>query len=357
MTPKPPPPLNTLFRFTVIGLVVAILATAFAYVGGWLDPDRLTPDRMIDTLEDNAGVHEGYRRNHAKGYCVVGSFESSGNAESLSRATVFATGQVSPLIGRLAIPGGNPHADDGMPPIRSFALQFELPNGEQWRTAMNAMPVFPVSTPQAFWELLQASQPDSRSGKPDPAKMGAFFADHPETKPFLAWVKTARHSSSFVNVEYNSLDAFRFIDAGGTTHFVRWGLVPEAPFTPMTDAQKQDPDFLSRDLRERLDKGAQRWHLIVTVANPGDPTNDATLAWPADRRQIDAGIVTIDRAQDQADGPCRDINYDPLVLPDGIAGSDDPLLSARSAAYSESYNRRIREEAESATSSTQEPRS
>jgi catalase len=261
------------------------------------------------------------------------------------------------LIGRFAIPGSNPSANDGMPPVRSFALQFQLPNDEQWRTAMNAMPVFPVSTPQAFWELLKASQPDSQSGKPDATKMAAFFADHPETKPFLAWAKTAQRSSSFVNVSYNSLDAFRFIDAGGTTHFVRWGLVPEVPFMPMTEAQKQDPDFLSKDLRERLAHGPQRWHLIVTVANPGDPTTDATLAWPADRRQIDAGIVTIDSAESQVDGPCRDINYDPLVLPDGIAGSDDPLLSARSAAYSESYNRRTREEAESAASSTQEPQS
>ncbi|WP_110642923.1 catalase family peroxidase [Salinicola sp. CPA57] len=357
MTLKTPPPLNTIFRFTVIGLVIAILATAFAYVGGWLDPGRLTPDRMINTLEDNAGVHEGYRRNHAKGYCVVGRFESNGNAASLSRASVFEAGQQSPLIGRFAIPGGNPNANDGMPPIRSFALQFQLSNDEQWRTAMNAMPVFPVSTPQAFWELLKASQPDSQSGKPDAAKMSAFFADHPETKPFLAWAKTAQRSSSFVNVDYNSLDAFRFIDAAGTTHFVRWGLVPEAPFTAMTDAQKQDPDFLSKDLRERLEQGPQRWHLIVAVANPGDPTNDATLVWPEDRRQIDAGVVTIESAQAQADGPCRDINYDPLVLPDGIAGSDDPLLSARSAAYSESYNRRTREEAESATPSTQEPQS
>jgi catalase len=28
------------------------------------------------------------------------------------------------------------------------------------------------------------------------------------------------------------------------------------------------------------------------------------------------------------------------VLPDGISGSDDPLLSARSAAYAESFRRR-----------------
>jgi catalase len=32
--------------------------------------------------------------------------------------------------------------------------------------------------------------------------------------------------------------------------------------------------------------------------------------------------------------------FDPLVLPDGIAASDDPLLSARSAVYMRSFTRR-----------------
>ena len=34
---------------------------------------------------------------------------------------------------------------------------------------------------------------------------------------------------------------------------------------------------------------------------------------------------------------------DPLVLPTGIAASDDPLLSARSATYSQSFTRRAGE--------------
>ena len=46
----------------------------------------------------------------------------------------------------------------------------------------------------------------------------------------------------------------------------------------------------------------------------------------------------------------------PLILPDGIEGSDDPILSARSAAYSESFNRRTREQAE-APNRHQEPQS
>jgi catalase len=122
-------------------------------------------------------------------------------------------------------------------------------------------------------------------------------------------------------------------------------VVPQTPYRPVSDAQTHDPDFLAHDLVERLKKGPVRWHLMIAVAHPGDPTDDATRAWPADRNRMDAGTVVIDSAQSQIDGPCRDINFDPLILPAGIEPSNDPLLAARSGAYAVSYNRRVREQA------------
>ena len=66
------------WRWMLIGGAVAVLAGAFAYVGGWLTPQRLTPARMVDALQANGGMYPGYRRNHAKGVCVSGYFESNG---------------------------------------------------------------------------------------------------------------------------------------------------------------------------------------------------------------------------------------------------------------------------------------
>jgi catalase len=77
-----------------------------------------------------------------------------------------------------------------------------------------------------------------------------------------------------------------------------------------------------------------KWRLIVTVGHPADPTDDATIPWPKDREHIDAGTLTIDQIENEAQARCDNINFDPLVLPFGIALSDDPLLSARSAVYS-----------------------
>lgn len=331
-------------RLAAIAAVAACAGAAFAWTAGWITPKRLSAPHIINTFESNYGVHPGYRRNHAKGLCVEGEFESNGNGARVSRAAVFAPGD-TPVIGRFAIPGSNPSAPDASIPIRSMALLFQLQDGEQWRTGMNSTPIFVVRTPKQFYRQLVASKPDPATGKPDPAKLDAFFRANPETLPFRQWLKAHPPASSFANTAFYSINAFVATDANGNTHAVRWQMVPQTPFEPETATQKSDPNFLADDLDARLAQGPLRWHLVLTVAAPGDPTNDATLQWPAGREQIDAGTLVLRQATPQRAGACRDVNYDPTILPDGLKPSDDPLLAARSAAYSVSFNRRTREEA------------
>nr|WP_159834943.1 catalase family peroxidase [Burkholderia sp. 8Y] len=333
-----------LTKLALIGASVLTISTAFAYVAGVGATHRLTSTKIVDTLESVSGVHAGYRRNHAKGVCVEGWFDGNGNASSLSRAEVFAR-ERTPVTGRFAIPGPNPFVSDSGNPVRSLALQFRLRDGEQWRTAMNSTPVFIVNSARGFYEQLVASRPDPATGKADPAKLAAFLSAHPETMPFRDWVKAHAPSSSFANAAYYGINAFRAIDASGATHVVRWSLVPDASYEAVSTSNTGRHDFLDNELRGRLAHGAQRWHLILTVAQPGDITNDATKAWPDDRQHIDAGTLVIDRERAQADGDCRDINFDPTILPAGLKVSDDPLLAARSSAYSVSFNRRTHEEA------------
>jgi catalase len=83
--------------------------------------------------------------------------------------------------------------------------------------------------------------------------------------------------------------------------------------------------------------------MVVTVANPGDPTADPTKAWPEDRRTVEAGTLIVQQIQAEREGPCRDINFDPTVLPSGMRTSDDPFPATRSAAYRRSYDLRTAE--------------
>jgi catalase len=175
--------------------------------------------------------------------------------------------------------------------------------------------------------------------------MKAYLARHPETRAYQDYIAAAPLPDSFANSIYYSINAFRFINGAGASHAVRWAFEPEAAFGALDKAKLAElpTDHLFTDLGARLAKGPLRWRMTVTVAAPGDATNDATVPWPADRQKLQAGTLTITAAEPEERGACRDITFDPTLLPDGIALSDDPLLPARSAAYSSSFQRRALE--------------
>jgi catalase len=246
------------------------------------------------------------------------------------------------VIGRFSLGGGDPRATDELSTVRGLGLQFSLPDGEQWRTAMINLPVFPFKDPQAFYDNLVASQPGPNTHQPDAAKGEAFLAIHPETARALAIIKSHAPSSGFENSAYHSLNAFRFVNADGVSTYVRWTLAPVQPYDAATGTS-QDKNFLFDGLIVSIQQHPLQWHLVMTVAQPGDPTDNATIQWPEGREQVDVGTLTLDSVESEETSFARDINFDPLVLPAGMAPSNDPLLSARSAVYSQSFTRRAGE--------------
>ncbi len=339
------PPLTrrgALFGIAAVAGVAAVDVGAFAYAGGWLRPDALTPSRFADGFEQIYGHHNGFRRNHAKGLSATGTFASNGAGAAVSRAAVFQTGTI-PVIGRFSLSGGLPAQADKPDTVRGLGLAFQLPDGEQWRTAMINIPVFLDSTPHGFYERLLASKPVPGTGKPDPQKMAAFLARHPETAAAMKIVKQSPPTSGFEDSTFHGLNAFQFTNSAGTTVPVRWTAVPQQGAGPAVPAPVSDNDYLFDALVHAVARGPVSWRLVLTIGDPTDPTNDATKAWPESRRSIDAGTITITAVQTEAPGNARDVNFDPLVLPDGIAPSDDPLLSARSAVYARSFTRRAGE--------------
>src|SRR5258707_5323357 len=130
-TENQPAPLSvssTLGRLAGIGVVILCIVGGFLYLGGWFSPLELTPIRFVNGFEKVFGIHSGFRRNHAKGMCVSGSFDSNGQGMRLSKAAVFQTGRV-PVIGRFSQAGGNPYLGDALDAIRGVRLQVRLRDG------------------------------------------------------------------------------------------------------------------------------------------------------------------------------------------------------------------------------------
>jgi catalase len=227
-------------------------------------------------------------------------------------------------------------------------LRFLPIGAQEWRTGMNDIPVFVVNSNEGFYDQLRASAPDPATGKPDPKSMQDLLERHPETARAMQLIKARSISSGFADDTYNSLDAFLLTNSSGVTVAVRWSAVPMQPFVA-DDAGTHagaEKNYLFDQFVMQLASHALQWRLVFTIGEAGDSTQDATLAWPKKRRQVDAGVVTIARAMSEENGACNDINYDPTVLPDGIAPSDDPLLAARSSVYARSFTLRSAEKSQ-----------
>ena len=111
-------------------------------------------------------------------------------------------------------------------------------------------PVFAVSTPQGFYELLTASHDK------DPNAMKAFAVAHPEFAAFVQWTKTAPWTSSYAEDRFNSLNTFVFVDNSGAERAVRWTLLPAAQVVPIS------PDDLANYIRTEEPK----WRKVIRDA-------------------------------------------------------------------------------------------
>jgi catalase len=303
----------------------------------------VTAPQMIDAFEGTFGTHTGQRRNHPKGLCAAGQFVGTSEAAALSRSALFS-GKSAPVIARFSLGGGSPDVPDAAPAPRGMALEIHLPGSALQHFTMIDVPIFGAKSPASFRDAIVAAKPDPKTGEPDPEKLKAYAASHPDAMALLQLSTKHRPTANYYQTTYFSIHTFKFIDAKGGEHPVKWRFVPRDGTKEMTTADmKAAPhDFLEKNLIERTHKGPVIWDMIVYVGEPGDPQDDPTLAWPETRKHFTAGTLTITEATPQQKGvACEPINFDPLVMADGIGPTHDPILLFRSPAYAVSYGKRL----------------
>src|SRR5258706_12680057 len=105
-------------------------------------------------------------------------------------------------------------------------------------------------------------------------------------------------------------------------------------------AAPRDKNYLFDELITQIHQQALRWRLIVIVGEPGDPTNDPSIGWPAEREQVDVGMLTLDRVEAEEFSPATDINFDPLTLPAGYGRPRLPGFHPRFARFAPPFARR-----------------
>ena len=171
--------------------------------------------------------------------------------------------------------------------------------------------------------------------------MGVEYASHPDNLAQAEFLAKNNPPASYANSSYFGIHTFKFIDRDDKATLVRWRFVPQDGVTD-EELKSAPANFLEAALIERTKQGPVKWDMIVTLGQPGDAEDNPTVAWPEDRQQVKVGTLRLDSASSQQKGiGCEPINFDPLVMGDGIAPTDDPVLRFRSPAYAVSFAKRM----------------
>lgn len=326
-------------RLRHFALTGALLLGAPAATAG---ESEVTATQVVDAIEGTFGVTPGERRNHIKGTCAVGEFVGSTDAVPYTRSALFS-GKPVPVVARFSLAGGNPKIPDTAKNPRGMALEFKLPGNQLQHMTMLNTPVFGAVSPQSFLDLTLAMRPDPATGKPDPEKIKAFKASHPDNLAQAQYLASNNPPVNYANSSYFGIHTFKFVNKDNKTTLVRWQFVPQDGEKRLSDDELKTagPNFLEQALISTAQQGPVRWDMMVSIGEAGDSVDNPTLAWPDTRKKFKAGTLSITAAMPQKDAACEPINFDPLVMADGIAPSNDPVLQFRSSAYAVSFSRRL----------------
>jgi catalase len=326
----------------LLQFVLGDAAPAAASLRPGAEASEVRPDQVVAALEQTFGVHPGERRNHIKGTCAAGTFVGHAVARPYTRSALFS-GEPVEVVARFSLPGGNPHIADTARIPRGLALEFQLADGSRQHMTMLNTPVFGASSPQAFFDEIVARRPKEEPGKPDPERIKAFHASHPDSQAQLAFLARHNPPPSWTHSNYFGIHTFKFVNHEAKTTLVRWRFVPKDGAGELSNSELSSApqQFLETRLIERLRRGPVQWDMVVTIGEAGDPETDPTRLWPEDRREIKAGTLSITSAQPQKGAACENVNFDPLIMSDGIEPTEDPVLLFRSPAYAISFGKRV----------------
>ncbi len=315
------------------------LAVACALPVGAFADESSVPEQIVDTMNLLYGRHPGVRANHAKGVVVEGNFAHSAEGGKLSSAVLFQGGPI-PVTARFSNATGLPEIPDGDPNANphGMAVRFHLTDGGEMDIVANSLPFFPVATGEEFRDLLQAASM-SGPGAAKPTPIERFVAAHPAVPAAIGGLATP---TSFARETYNGVNAFVFVDTAENRQPFRFEIVPVAGAEHLSaeDAAQQAPDFLMTELPARLATAPAQFRLLAQLAEAGDPLDDATKPWPAERPLIDLGTITLTAAVADSAAAEKELLFMPTNLTDGIEASDDPLIETRVEAYAISFDRR-----------------
>ena len=288
--------------------------------GSQVDDPIHTPAELVESMRSAFGYNH-CRPVHAKGIIFEGEFNPDSHARKITKAPHLqgpsskVTVRFSDFSGVPTIPDNDPMASP-----RGMAIRFELPSGASTDLVAHSFNGFPVSNPDDLRELMLAIAASGPCAAP-PTALDRFLEFHQTSRAFLAAQKTP---ASFATISYYEVDSFKFINAKGKGHYVRYQLVPEAGEQLLTDEEreKQSANYLMDEIKARVAAAPIGFALFAQVAERGDRINDPSIAWPDNRKRVLLGRLEIKRLTANTTEEDRTLVFNPSNVPTGIETAD-----------------------------------
>lgn len=319
-----------MLKITSLALCATILPLA-VNAGDHLVSEN--PEKVLSVFEGTFGVTEGKRRNHTKGYCIIGEFVPL-DAKILEYTNSPIFTQTSSVNGRVSHKGGKNNPPDNK--FADYGLAFEIttPQDDTHIINMNTEDFFPTSTADVFIELVRLKGVDK-------AAVPEFVKAHPQIG-----IYSAHHGARdktltpYEGATYNSINSFYLVNDAGTRTAVRWAFVPSNDQGIVIEPSES---FFFENMQANLAKGEVAWDMVVSLAQNGDDILDPAIRWSDDNPKITAAKLIVTSAVREADGVCDEMNFDPTLLTDGVEPSEDPMLAVRASIYASGIGRRLSE--------------
>lgn len=296
---------------------------------------------------------------HARGSAAHGVFKVYESMSNVTRAHFLSDPSLeTPVFVRFSTVAGSRGSTDLARDVRGFAVKFYTQEGN-FDLVGNNMPVFFIQDAIKFPDLVHAVKPEPDNEIPQAASAHDTFWDFislmPESAHMIMWTMSDRAiPRSYRMMEGFGVHTFRFVNAEGVSHFVKfhWKPLLGVHAVAWDEAQKisgVDPDYHRRDLWEAIESGNfPEWELGVQIVPEEDEFKfefdllDPTKIIPEELVPVQRiGKLTLNRNPDNFFAETEQVAYHIGHVVPGIDFTNDPLLQGRLFSYTDTQLLRL----------------
>uniref|UniRef100_UPI00388D0557 catalase n=1 Tax=Peribacillus sp. TaxID=2675267 RepID=UPI00388D0557 len=296
---------------------------------------------------------------HARGSGAHGYFQVYEPMGEFTKAKFLQDPSVkTPVFVRYSTVAGSRGSADSVRDVRGFSTKFYTEEGN-YDLVGNNIPVFFIQDAIKFPDLIHAVKPEPHNEIPQAASahdtFWDFVANNEETAHMVMWHLSDRAiPRSFRMMEGFGVHTFRFVNAEGVSHFVKfhWKPVLGVKSLVWDEAQKiagKNSDFHRQDLWEAIEAGNYpEFEFGVQMIKEEDEFNfdfdilDPTKLWPEEQIPVKIiGKMVLNQNTDNFFAETEQIAFHPGHVVPGIDFSNDPLLQGRLFSYTDTQLSRL----------------